>query len=106
MKKWFLVVAPICAICVAAVFIFKDRQSPKAVQPVQVSSPTIGVIKEASEEMITLQAEEDQVVTFTNKVRGVSVEHLKEHRDEKEPVSIIWHTDGNQKIATQIDDAP
>lgn len=106
MKKWLLVLTPVVLIAGAfVVFMMRDKPTPKT-ESSQTPNPTIGVINEVSEQTVVIKTDVGKSVTFSNGVKDVPVEHLKEHQTDKEPVSVTWRAEGNQKIATQIDDAP
>lgn len=103
MKRWqWMVVAALAVFSVVMVVLFV-RDNPK-LNISEVPNPAVGLITKVSEESVSLKMGDGREFTFANGIDGISVEHLKEHLDKKEPVSITWQDEGNGKKATRIDD--
>lgn len=67
-------------------------------------NPAVGKIIHASEKTIVIQTDSGEEYTFVNQ-QDVPVEHLEEHKTDKDEVSIQWRTDGDSRVATRVDDA-
>lgn len=101
MNKWLWpVVGTLVVTSIMAVVLYAWNTSRSA-----APNPAVGLITNISEASVALKTDDGQDFAFINRDQSVSVNHLKEHMVSKEPVSITWQAEGNQKIATRIDDA-
>jgi hypothetical protein len=91
---------------VAALLINATKsESPRKVESVAVSNPVVGFVTQATQTSLSIRTRDGNDIVFTNDAHDPSVEHLKEHQADNEPVSITWRAEGNKKIVTRIDDA-
>ncbi len=104
MKKWqWLVAAALVVTSVLMVVLFV-RDNPKT-NISAVPNPAVGLITNVSKESLSLKTGDGRGFTFDNSIEGVSVDHLKEHMDKREPVSVTWQYEGTRKKAVKVDDA-
>lgn len=98
MKKRLIVLTSVLLVGAVILWLGFEKSS--------TTNPAIGLITDATEDRVSLITNDGQNISFVNNVHNVSVEHLREHQSGKEPVSVTWYARDDQKIATNIDDAP
>jgi hypothetical protein len=102
MRKWLWLVA-LLIIAGSAVGILFNRDNPKPTGS-DAPSPAVGLVTKVTEETVTLVTDNNQKFTFLNRAQNISTQHLNEHMNKKEPLSITWQAVDNQNVATRIDD--
>lgn len=91
-------------VLVLAAAVFAAGCSSAKKDPPPPSNPLVGLIRSVNSETVVVMHSE-QPYSFVLGDPSVPVSHLEEHRDQKQPVSVMWEREKGRYVAVRVSDA-